>query len=140
MSVSSHNSGGRGAIKQSPPNDPSSIIFFLQRKLPPSSCSPSTVSASPFSRRKFSPSLAARHGKISKRHYRSEELIGDDRDFFIVVRGGIYEVDLNEWKCNSVYWPGLGLEIMRGTWFVSISYLGRGIQSKNPKFQQKKLK
>ena len=69
MSVSSHNSGGRGAIKQSPPNDPSSIIFFLQRKLPPSSCSPSTVSASPFSRRKFSPSLAARHGKISKRHY-----------------------------------------------------------------------
>ena len=120
MSVSSHNSAGRGAIKQSPPNDPSSIIFFLQRKLPPSSCSPSTVSASPFSRRKFSPSLAARHGKISKRHYRSEELIGDDRDFFIVVRGGIYEVDLNEWKCNSVYWPGLGLEIMRGTWFVSI--------------------
>jgi len=73
-------------------------------------------------RRKFSPSLAARHGKISKRHYRSEELIGDDRDFYIVVRGGIYEVDLNEWKCNSVYWPGPGLEIMRGTWFHDTSW------------------
>merc|ERR1719384_361424 len=73
-------------------------------------------------RRKFSPSLAARHGKISKRHFRSEELIGDERDFFIVVRGGIYEVDLQEWKCNSIYWPGPGLEIMRGTWFHDTSW------------------
>ena len=39
-----------------------------------------------------------------------------------MVRGGIYEVDLNEWKCNSVYWPGPGLEIMRGTWFLDTSW------------------
>ena len=39
-----------------------------------------------------------------------------------MVRGGIYEVDLNEWKCNSVYWPGPGLEIMRGTWFHDTSW------------------
>ena len=63
-----------------------------------------------------------RHNKAAKRIYRSEELIEDDRDFFIVVRGGIYEVDLNEWKCNSIYWPGLGLEIMRGTWFHDTSW------------------
>ena len=73
-------------------------------------------------RRKFSPNLSARQSKQSKRHYRSEELIGDERDFFIVVRGGIYEVDLQEWKCNSIYWPGPGLEIMRGTWFHDTSW------------------
>ena len=71
-------------------------------------------------RRKFSPNLSARH---AKRHYRSDtELIGDERDFFIVVRGGIFEVDLQEWKCNSVYWPSPGLEIMRGTWFHDTSW------------------
>ena len=31
-------------------------------------------------------------------------------------------MDLNEWKCNSVYWPGPGLEIMRGTWFHDTSW------------------
>ena len=43
MSVCSHNSAGRGAIKQSrllALFDPSSIIFFLQEKLPPSSPPP----------------------------------------------------------------------------------------------------
>ena len=49
-------------------------------------------------------------------------MIGDERDFFIVVRGGIYEVDLQEWKCNSIYWPSQGLEIMRGTWFHDQSW------------------
>ena len=73
-------------------------------------------------RRKFSPNLSARQSKQSKRHFRSEELIGDERDFFIVVRGGIYEVDLQEWKCNSIYWPSPGLEIMRGTWFHDTSW------------------
>ena len=73
-------------------------------------------------RRKFSPNLSARQSKQGKRHFRSEELIGDERDFFIVVRGGIYEVDLQEWKCNSIYWPGPGLEIMRGTWFHDTSW------------------
>ena len=70
-------------------------------------------------RRKFSPSLSGRTGgRLSKRHHRSEEAAGeDDRDFYIVVRGGIYEVDLNQWKCHSIYWPSPGLGIMRGTWF-----------------------
>ena len=30
----------------------------------------------------------------------------DDRDMRIMVRGGVYEVDLAEWKCHSIYWPG----------------------------------
>ena len=35
-------------------------------------------------------------------------MIDEDRDFYIVVRGGIYKVDLNMWKCNSIYWPSQG--------------------------------
>jgi hypothetical protein len=27
----------------------------------------------------------------------------------IVVRGGMYEVDLNTYKCDSIYWPGRGI-------------------------------
>jgi hypothetical protein len=26
-----------------------------------------------------------------------------------VVRGGMYEVDLNTCKCDSIYWPGRGI-------------------------------
>ena len=42
----------------------------------------------------------------------------DDRDMRIIVRGGVYEVDLAEWKCHSLYWPGEAFDIMRGTWWV----------------------
>lgn len=28
----------------------------------------------------------------------------------IVVRGGLYEVDLNAWKCYSIFWPGKTLQ------------------------------
>ncbi|XP_071441965.1 phospholipase DDHD1-like isoform X2 [Hetaerina americana] len=35
----------------------------------------------------------------------------------IGVRGGMYEVDLESWKCGSIYWPGEECVIMRGTWF-----------------------
>ncbi|XP_046382398.1 phospholipase DDHD1-like [Ischnura elegans] len=35
----------------------------------------------------------------------------------IGVRGGMYEVDLESWKCGSIYWPGEECPIMRGTWF-----------------------
>ena len=31
-------------------------------------------------------------------------------------------MDLQEWKCNSIYWPSVGLEIMRGTWFHDTSW------------------
>ena len=63
-----------------------------------------------------------RGGGGGGRHYRSadnfmEGGIGDDRDMHIVVRGGVYEVDLAEWKCYSLYWPGEAFDIMRGTWF-----------------------
>ena len=36
----------------------------------------------------------------------AETFMEEDRDMRIVVRGGVYEVDLAEWKCHSIYWPG----------------------------------
>ncbi|XP_014226688.1 phospholipase DDHD1-like isoform X1 [Trichogramma pretiosum] len=41
----------------------------------------------------------------------------------IVVRGGMYEVDLEQKKCVSIYWPGEEWEITRGTWFYSGSWI-----------------
>jgi len=35
----------------------------------------------------------------------------------VVVRGGAYEVDLGEWKCASLYWPGEAFDLRRGVWF-----------------------
>lgn len=35
----------------------------------------------------------------------------------IIVRGGVFEVDLAEWKCYSIYWPGETFDILRGTWY-----------------------
>ncbi len=46
----------------------------------------------------------------------------EDRDMRIVVRGGVYEVDLAEWKCRSIYWPGEAFDIQRGTWFQEITW------------------
>ena len=46
----------------------------------------------------------------------------EDRDMHIIVRGGVYEVDLAEWKCHSLYWPGEAFDIMRGTWFYEHSW------------------
>lgn len=62
----------------------------------------------------------ARHS--GQKHYRSadnflEGNTGEERDMHIIVRGGVYEVDLTEWKCHSLYWPGEAFDIMRGTWF-----------------------
>ncbi len=59
----------------------------------------------------------------SYRHYRSAEaFMEEDRDMRIVVRGGVYEVDLAEWKCHSIYWPGEAFDILRGTWFQEFSW------------------
>ncbi|XP_051153543.1 phospholipase DDHD1-like isoform X3 [Leptopilina boulardi] len=41
----------------------------------------------------------------------------------IVVRGGMYDVDLDKMKCLSIYWPGEEWEIMRGTWFYDSSWI-----------------
>uniref|UniRef100_A0A1B6CIH6 DDHD domain-containing protein n=1 Tax=Clastoptera arizonana TaxID=38151 RepID=A0A1B6CIH6_9HEMI len=35
----------------------------------------------------------------------------------IVVRGGLYEVDLLKKNCSSIFWPGEETVITRGTWF-----------------------
>ncbi|KAK3858080.1 hypothetical protein Pcinc_035702 [Petrolisthes cinctipes] len=35
----------------------------------------------------------------------------------IVVRGGLYEVDVKHRKCESIYWEGEEYVILRGTWF-----------------------
>ncbi|KAJ8674260.1 hypothetical protein QAD02_005522 [Eretmocerus hayati] len=40
----------------------------------------------------------------------------------VVVRGGIYDVELENMKCVSIYWPGEEWEILRGTWFYDGSY------------------
>jgi len=59
----------------------------------------------------------------SYRHYRSAEtFMEEDRDMRIVVRGGVYEVDLAEWKCHSIYWPGEAFDLQRGTWFQEFTW------------------
>nr|XP_040565528.1 phospholipase DDHD1-like [Lepeophtheirus salmonis] len=70
----------------------------------------------PYSQR--GPHYSTRGRQKSYRHYRSSDnFINDDREMRIVVRGGVYEVDLVEWKCHSIYWPGEAFDILRGTWF-----------------------
>ncbi|XP_011690189.1 PREDICTED: phospholipase DDHD1-like isoform X3 [Wasmannia auropunctata] len=41
----------------------------------------------------------------------------------IVVRGGMYDVDIDNMKCVSIYWPGEEWEIMRGTWYYDGSWI-----------------
>ncbi|XP_071789031.1 phospholipase DDHD1-like [Asterias amurensis] len=35
----------------------------------------------------------------------------------ILVRGGLYEVDILEKKCHALYWSDETVDVMRGTWF-----------------------
>ncbi|VVC43158.1 Hypothetical protein CINCED_3A011463 [Cinara cedri] len=37
--------------------------------------------------------------------------------YTVVVRGGLYEVDLLKKKCTSIFWPGEEADIFRGVWF-----------------------
>ncbi|XP_032691103.1 phospholipase DDHD1-like isoform X2 [Odontomachus brunneus] len=41
----------------------------------------------------------------------------------IVVRGGMYDVEIDNMKCVSIYWPGEEWEIMRGTWYYDGSWV-----------------
>ncbi|RLU26939.1 hypothetical protein DMN91_000738 [Ooceraea biroi] len=41
----------------------------------------------------------------------------------IVVRGGMYDVEIDNMKCVSIYWPGEEWEIMRGTWYYDNSWI-----------------
>ncbi|CAL8099836.1 unnamed protein product [Orchesella dallaii] len=43
--------------------------------------------------------------------------INPDMTKVIIVREGLYEVDLESWTCFSTYWPGDVCIITRGTWF-----------------------
>nr|XP_006811963.1 PREDICTED: phospholipase DDHD1-like [Saccoglossus kowalevskii] len=36
----------------------------------------------------------------------------------IIVRGGLYEVDVVTKKCYPIYWEAEAVDVMRGTWFV----------------------
>ncbi|XP_021941113.1 phospholipase DDHD1-like isoform X2 [Zootermopsis nevadensis] len=47
----------------------------------------------------------------------------DSEQYRIVVRGGMYEVDLNTCKCDSIYWPGEECAITRGIWFYDGSWI-----------------
>ncbi|XP_018308594.1 phospholipase DDHD1 isoform X2 [Mycetomoellerius zeteki] len=41
----------------------------------------------------------------------------------IVVRGGMYDVEIDNMKCVSIYWPGEEWEIMRGTWYYDGNWI-----------------
>ncbi|CAB3360160.1 Hypothetical predicted protein [Cloeon dipterum] len=40
----------------------------------------------------------------------------------IVVRGGMYEVDVHSWKGYSIFWPGEEFQVTRGTWFYGTTW------------------
>ncbi|XP_035703200.1 phospholipase DDHD1 isoform X2 [Folsomia candida] len=48
---------------------------------------------------------------------RREEDAAGCGDNIIIVRGGLYEADLESWTCVATYWPGDKCQITRGTWF-----------------------
>lgn len=41
----------------------------------------------------------------------------------VVVKGGMYDVQLDNMKCVSIYWPGEEWEIMRATWYYDASWI-----------------
>ncbi|KAJ8044354.1 Phospholipase DDHD1 [Holothuria leucospilota] len=50
-------------------------------------------------------------------------VVGDltDEDEVVLVRGGLYEVDVLNKKCHSVYWSDDTSDVLRGTWFYQSS-------------------
>eukprot|EP00898_Chlorokybus_atmophyticus_P005929 jgi/Chlat1/6337/Chrsp44S05893 len=45
----------------------------------------------------------------------------DEVDIGVVVRGGLYEVDLKTRLCTTAYWIGEAYRVQRGTWFAEKS-------------------
>ncbi|KAK0181259.1 hypothetical protein PV327_003557 [Microctonus hyperodae] len=41
----------------------------------------------------------------------------------VVVKGGMYDVELDNMRCVSIYWPGEEWEIMRATWYYDASWI-----------------
>ncbi|KDR06875.1 hypothetical protein L798_03356, partial [Zootermopsis nevadensis] len=60
------------------------------------------------------------YNKYSNKENSSETY---SEQYRIVVRGGMYEVDLNTCKCDSIYWPGEECAITRGIWFYDGSWI-----------------
>ncbi|XP_022095658.1 phospholipase DDHD1-like [Acanthaster planci] len=43
--------------------------------------------------------------------------VGDENIERVLVRGGLYEVDILDKKCLSIFWSDEKVDVMRGTWF-----------------------
>ncbi|XP_011859855.1 PREDICTED: phospholipase DDHD1-like [Vollenhovia emeryi] len=69
--------------------------------------------------------------RIEKIYQKRQSLISESNDGTnglppaekIVVRGGMYDVEIDNMKCVSIYWPGEEWEIMRGTWYYDGSWI-----------------
>ncbi|XP_078000813.1 phospholipase DDHD1-like [Glandiceps talaboti] len=53
--------------------------------------------------------------KYRQIHFHSAK--NDDNVDMIIVRGGLYEVDVVSKKCYPIYWEAEAVDVMRGTWF-----------------------
>ncbi|XP_031250030.1 phospholipase SGR2-like [Pistacia vera] len=58
------------------------------------------------------PSLASLEFTLSSLLYEEEERVG------VLVKGGLYEVDLVKRHCFPVYWNGDNRRVLRGHWFA----------------------
>lgn len=69
--------------------------------------------------------------RIEKLYQERQSLIRENNDDInglppaekIVVRGGMYDVEIDNMKCVSIYWPGEEWEIMRSTWYYDGSWI-----------------
>ncbi|KZC04611.1 PREDICTED: phospholipase DDHD1-like [Dufourea novaeangliae] len=57
---------------------------------------------------------------LLSKHDTSNNLIPVEK---IVVKGGMYDVEIDKMKCVSIYCPGEEWEIMRGTWYYDGSWI-----------------
>lgn len=47
--------------------------------------------------------------------------LGKEDEVGLLVRGGLYEVDLRQRRLKACYWPEPSHRVMRGTWFLEKS-------------------
>ncbi|XP_067941701.1 phospholipase DDHD1-like [Watersipora subatra] len=62
--------------------------------------------------------IECRYRALEYARDRSNSLDEEDVDSRIHVRGGLYEVDINNNVLLPIYWKGQSLPILRGTWFI----------------------
>ncbi|KAJ8308504.1 hypothetical protein KUTeg_013378 [Tegillarca granosa] len=74
---------------------------------------------------KWSPFIGYDSLRIECR-YRALQTVLDDKDEIdndvIIVRGGLYQVDVVEKTCIPIYWSGDAAEILRGMWFYDSTW------------------